>query len=967
MRTTSRRRASRPGARVLALAALALLLLLLPALAVAASAEFAEGSLGDDLANVDSLRGGGLKKWAEADGSGASKVLALAGDVEAHQEALLAVLREWKPRLAKKDAMLKIRRRREATSGEILNTVSRWLKSRIVADELKWSLVYVENAALDKETTRDVNEMVSSLGNRESCIDADNDLNIPRCGKLLIVLSTNFGEEVARMSRDTLAIEADKGILQDSLGRKARTTLDEVCRRESNVAWMRAPELRNGLGRLMLSGARQLVYPVFGLPQFSNAGTLIDEMKKLRAKRVSPSDDGSLPVPPPLPTSPDAVSDACIDEDVIRRAGFVGQVHAVDAVKSMLKQIRHGWRSGDGPVVLLFAGPAGLGKTLLAKLVARAYNCGMPKGTLERENFYKEIDMVNYQDERSVDGFVDPAPGLAGSGIMADLFSSSQRNVILLDEIEKCHPSLVEKMLLPMIDNNGGHVQAKKSGDVFPTRESIFIMTTNCFDEEIAQLYRRVQPTSEGFDKEAFMRLSEAVARLMKDPTQKCRGSHSEQANPFSSGPFWRRLVAGSSLVTRHGVVPFVPPSSAEMDELVRITLESYCTRSGQREIFYSHRALLYLQNTAREKMRANKLSSGTVEAFIIGEVTEAIPESILYSDVRTIVLYQNPVSGRLAAIGSDDAGTTTSNSADMKINNMKECESSWPACEDNSEQDSTGQDSSKSSAHKGSSSSFTPEEEVEYEPEQAQDHQPELKQRQESASDVDSKVEFEMARMFVHSVLLIVTVYFFSTYMILPAAKMLMTTVAVVAAILYFVAPQLFWILWEAIKTTWELLRWAIANPYISIPLAGGFYLLLLFLRKRKRTEQEKAISQLKGSNVTLQAERDALRVQVKTLEMDRDALSAQVDGLRAENADLRQHQEQHQEQQQDTEELSRKIESLQKDLDERSQQPTAEELTRKIESLQKDLEKLRTENTELQKDREWEKADMPLQGSKE
>lgn len=199
----------------------------------------------------------------------------------------------------------------------------------------------------------------------------------------------------------------------------------------------------------------------------------------------------------------------------------------------------------------------------------------------------------------------------------------------MLDEVEKAHPSLLKDMLLPVLDSNNGHVQKKKTGEMFNTKDAVFVLTTNCFDDIILQLFH---------EKKSYQEIVNVVGTLFTNSKSTCLsanvGGNAGSMNPFSWGPLWRRILAGQSLATSGKFLAFLPPRERDVDNLVEQSLERlhrtfqsrFDTGSSTQSIaalYYTERALQKLQT--RAKRQEYKANMAQVEGFIERVVAELI------------------------------------------------------------------------------------------------------------------------------------------------------------------------------------------------------------------------------------------------------------------------------------------------------------------------------------------------------
>ncbi len=165
------------------------------------------------------------------------------------------------------------------------------------------------------------------------------------------------------------------------------------------------------------------------------------------------------------------------DLDKILRNRIIGQDEAVEAVASAIKRSRVDIGNPDRPMgSFLFLGPTGVGKTELAKVLAEEV-------FRDRDALIK-IDMSEFSERHTVSRLVGAPPGYVGyeeAGKLTEAVRRKPYSVVLMDEVEKAHPEVMN-ILLQMLED-GSLTDAK--GRRVSFRNTIVILTSNVGTEAL--------------------------------------------------------------------------------------------------------------------------------------------------------------------------------------------------------------------------------------------------------------------------------------------------------------------------------------------------------------------------------------------------------------------------------------------------------------------------------------------------
>jgi ATP-dependent Clp protease ATP-binding subunit ClpC len=168
-------------------------------------------------------------------------------------------------------------------------------------------------------------------------------------------------------------------------------------------------------------------------------------------------------------------------------AKIIGQPEAIDKLTRAIQRTRAGLKDPNRPIgSFIFLGPTGVGKTEMAKVIARYL--------FNTDDSLIRIDMSEYMEKFTVSRLVGAPPGYVGyeeGGILTEKVRRKPYSVILLDEIEKAHPD-VFNLLLQVLDDG---ILTDSLGRKVDFRNAIIIMTSNVGARDIKNLGKGI-----GFD-----------------------------------------------------------------------------------------------------------------------------------------------------------------------------------------------------------------------------------------------------------------------------------------------------------------------------------------------------------------------------------------------------------------------------------------------------------------------------------
>ncbi|WP_457606917.1 ATP-dependent Clp protease ATP-binding subunit ClpA [Nitratifractor sp.] len=268
------------------------------------------------------------------------------------------------------------------------------------------------------------------------------------------------------------------------------------------------------------------------------------------------------------------------------RSRIVGQDEAVHRLTQAIKRSYAGLNRPDTPIgSFLFVGPTGVGKTALSKALAE-----------ELGIHFERLDMSEYMEKHAVSRLIGAPPGYVGyeqGGLLTEMIKKHPHTVLLLDEIEKAHPDIMNILLQVMDDAR----LTDNNGAVSDFKNVVLIMTSNLGTKE---------PNVMGFAKESGVKSE----RAMKD---------------FFSPEFRNRLSA---------TVTFAPLDLESLTRIVKLEIEDL-----NRQLGGSKKISVKLSKAARRyiaaKSHSEEFGARDIARVIDEEIKTPLTDAILFGELK--------------------------------------------------------------------------------------------------------------------------------------------------------------------------------------------------------------------------------------------------------------------------------------------------------------------------------------------